>query len=255
MPLYAICCVSVGALRKSPAHEAEMTSQLVFGEPLEVLATEGSVWAHVKSRYDGYEGWCQTSHFTVVDDLPAEQPLFAGAWVNEITCNGSHLQVPYGSFLTGFQDGQASWGNDALLYTGTSWDAATAPRNTASVTAVASPFLNTAYLWGGKTVFGTDCSGFTQTVYRMLGMLLPRDASQQAQGGSPVDFLQEAHCGDLAFFDDEAGRIIHVGLLLGADRIIHAAGKVRIDRIDHAGIVHTESGQHTHRLRIIKRYW
>ena len=81
-----------------------------------------------------------------------------------------------------------------------------------------------------------------------------RDAQQQATQGELVGFLQEAHCGDLAFFDNEEGEIIHVGILLNANKIIHAAGKVRIDKIDNEGIVDADTGQRTQRLRIIKRY-
>ncbi|MFM8758476.1 MAG: C40 family peptidase, partial [Methylophilaceae bacterium] len=92
-----------------------------------------------------------------------------------------------------------------------------------------------------------------QQVYRFMGIDLPRDAYQQAEKGESIGFLQEAHCGDLAFFDDAEGRIVHVGLLLNDYEIMHAYGRVRIDAIDHLGIVNSETGQRTHRLRIIKR--
>ena len=119
---------------------------------------------------------------------------------------------------------------------------------------IAFTFLNSTYLWGGKSVFGIDCSGFTQSVYKFLNIHLLRDAEQQATQGYLVGFLQQAHCGDLAFFDDEEGRIIHVGMLLNDHEIIHAAGKVRIDKIDTEGIINADTGLRTQRLRIIKRY-
>jgi cell wall-associated NlpC family hydrolase len=114
--------------------------------------------------------------------------------------------------------------------------------------------LNSTYLWGGRSVFGIDCSGFTQSVFKFLNVHLLRDAQQQATQGELVAFLQQAHCGDLAFFDDGEGHIIHVGILLNAHEIIHAAGKVRIDKIDNQGIIEADTGQRTQRLRIIKRY-
>lgn len=120
---------------------------------------------------------------------------------------------------------------------------------------VAYKFLNTSYLWGGKSVFGIDCSGFTQMTYKFINKQLPRDASQQAEKGDIVNFLQQANCGDLAFFDNEEGQIIHVGILLNQHEIIHSSGKVRIDKIDNQGIVNSETKQQTHRLRIIKRYF
>lgn len=119
---------------------------------------------------------------------------------------------------------------------------------------VASKYLDVPYLWGGRSSCGIDCSGFSQQVFRRFGIKLPRDAYQQAELGEVVGFLQEAVCGDLAFFDNEEGRITHVGIMLGNDQIIHASGKVRIDRIDHLGIVQSETGLRTHKLRIIKRH-
>jgi len=115
-------------------------------------------------------------------------------------------------------------------------------------------YLDVPYLWGGRSAGGIDCSGFSQAVYGLLGIGLPRDAYQQAELGDVVGFLQEAICGDLAFFDNEEGRITHVGLMLNDHEIIHASGKVRIDNIDHQGIIHSETGVRTHRLRIIKRH-
>jgi cell wall-associated NlpC family hydrolase len=115
-------------------------------------------------------------------------------------------------------------------------------------------FQNAPYLWGGRTLFGIDCSGFSQIVYQLLGIQLQRDASQQAEQGQLVDFLTSAIAGDLAFFDNEDGKIIHVGIMLNNHQIIHAAGKVRIDPIDDQGIFNPELGKYTHKLRIIKRF-
>jgi len=118
---------------------------------------------------------------------------------------------------------------------------------------VALSFINTAYQWGGRTVFGVDCSGYTQMVYRFCGVSLLRDASQQATQGQVVDFLQEVQMGDLAFFDNEEGKITHVGIMLDSSTIIHASGKVRIDTIDQAGIISNDTKERTHKLRIIRR--
>ena len=92
-------------------------------------------------------------------------------------------------------------------------------------------------------------------MYKFLNISLLRDAHLQATQGEIVNFLQEAQCGDLAFFDDVDGKIVHVGILLSSQEIIHASGKVRIDKIDNQGIVNIETGIMTHQLRIIKRYF
>ena len=113
-------------------------------------------------------------------------------------------------------------------------------------------YINSPYLWGGRSPFGIDCSGFVQLVYRMNGIQLPRDASDQAKIGQTLSFIEEAEEGDLAFFDNNEGDIIHVGIMLEDNRIIHASGKVRIDKIDHQGIYNVDTKQYSHRLRIIK---
>jgi cell wall-associated NlpC family hydrolase len=115
-------------------------------------------------------------------------------------------------------------------------------------------YLHSPYLWGGRTPFGIDCSGFTQMVYKLAGIRLKRDASQQAEQGTLINLIDEARQGDLAFFDNEEGRIIHVGIMLPNNKIIHASGKVRIDSIDHHGIYNLETKKYTHNLRIIKRF-
>ena len=114
-------------------------------------------------------------------------------------------------------------------------------------------YLNTPYLWGGKTPFGIDCSGFSQMVYKLNGYNLLRDAYQQATQGEILSFIEESEAGDLAFFDNEEGKITHVGIIMNDNYIIHAHGKVRIDRLDHFGIMNIDTMRHTHKLRIITK--
>ena len=115
-------------------------------------------------------------------------------------------------------------------------------------------YLNAPYLWGGKTPFGIDCSGFTQMVYKLNGYSLLRDASQQATQGEALSFIEESEAGDLAFFDNDEGVITHVGIIMEDNYIIHSSGKVRIDRLDHLGIFNPDTQRHTHKLRVIKKY-
>lgn len=128
------------------------------------------------------------------------------------------------------------------------------PFGITSIRSLAMQYLDVPYLWGGKSKWGIDCSGFCQQVFKHLGIKLPRDAYQQAETGEVVGFLLEAQTGDLAFFDNEEGKITHVGIMLGPNDIIHASGKVRIDKIDNQGIINSDTNQRTHKLRIIKRY-
>ncbi len=248
-----VCCVPVSPLRSEPSHKSEQVSQLLFGERCTFIKREQD-FLLVKVAYDQYEGWCQLSQ---LEELPEfEEPLqssFAGEWNNQIVLNGSAMSIPFGSSLPDLKDGRGQLGRLLVEYTGLQIyphvDKAILDR----IEHFTRLFLNTAYLWGGRSVYGIDCSGFTQLVFKCFAVPLLRDASQQASQGEAIGFLQEARCGDLAFFDNKEGKITHVGILLSPDSIIHASGKVRIDTIDNLGIINTETGKRTHQLRIVKR--
>ncbi len=242
-------------MRAEASHKTEMVSQQLFGECCEIIEQAKDNWTRIRCSYDGYEGWCTTSHLAEIDEPDYEQGgnALTPEWVNELEYNGHPMMAPLGSSLTAMKNGHAVWRKNKLHYKGKVWDPSAAKRDARTIRQLAYKFLNTPYLWGGKSVFGVDCSGFTQTVLRFFDVPLLRDAYQQAVQGESVGFLQEARTGDLAFFDNEEGRITHVGILLNDHEIIHASGKVRVDKIDNMGIVHAESYQRTHQLRIIKR--
>ena len=107
-------------------------------------------------------------------------------------------------------------------------------------------------MWGGRSPFGLDCSGFTQIIYKMIGIRIPRDASEQVNIGRALSFVDEALPGDLAFFDDEEGNIVHVGIIWKRNKIIHASGKVRIDNVDQFGIFNVDLKRYTHKMRVMK---
>ncbi len=253
---YVVCCVPVAPVRIEPDHRTEMVSQLLFGECCIITVIEKNGWIKIKNKLDAYTGWCRQSHFQEIDDIHynLKDNKLTADWVNKINYNGYMMWVPFGSSLTAMQNGNVLWGKNTVHFGGNTWDPAMAKHDAKIIKQLAFKFLNTTYLWGGRSVFGIDCSGFAQLLYKFLNIHLLRDAQQQATQGELVGFLPEARCGDLAFFDDEEGRIIHVGILLNAHEIIHAAGKVKIDKIDSQGIVDTDTGLRTQKLRIIKRY-
>lgn len=254
---YLVCCVPVSAMKSEPSHRVETVSQQLFGEKCVFVDKAPDGWIKIEMKYDGYQGWVPRSH---VNEITEQQYLsegnrLAAGWVNEVDYNGRLMMIPMGSSLSTFEDNAVQWDTYSINYKGTSWTPGKEKLTGELVAEVAFKFLNTAYLWGGRSVFGIDCSGFSQMVYRFLDKALPRDAWQQAEKGEVVNFLQEVKRGDLAFFDNEEGRITHVGILLSSNEIIHAAGKVRIDKIDTEGILNLDTGQRTHKLRIIKRYF
>jgi cell wall-associated NlpC family hydrolase len=251
---YAITVVPVMPLRAEPAHRSEMISQALWGECVTITVTGQDGWVKVKCQYDDYEGWATVNHLEIIEEELFNAPYthYTAKWVNTVKMNGQPMQVPLGCLVKTTDEAVTVWGKwqvqfEEKLNTPFLDDKGLKER--------AFQFLNTAYLWGGKSVYGVDCSGFTQTVFKTLGISLMRDAYQQATQGTVVDFLQEAKLGDLAFFDNEAGRITHVGILLNDHEIIHSSGKVRVDPIDNQGIINAETGVRTHNLRIIKRYF
>ncbi len=254
---YAVCCVPVSPLRSEASHRSEMVSQQLFGEKSMVIETAPDNWVKIALKYDGYEGWVQQSHLAEIDEehfLKVDKDLTED-WINEVDYNGHMMYVPMGSSLSAFKNGKAFWRRNTVYFKGKVWNPEEIKITPKLVKQIAFKFLNTSYLWGGKSVFGIDCSGYSQMTYKFLNKHLPRDAWQQAEYGVVVNFLQEAHCGDLAFFDNEEGKITHVGILLNQHEIIHSSGKVRIDKIDTQGIMNLETKQRTHKLRIIKRYF
>lgn len=253
---HAVCCVPVAPLRMDPDHRSEMVSQLLFGECCIITLDDQPGWVKIVNKQDGYTGWCTRAQLQDIDEshYQPDENILTASWISEIEYNGNIMRVPFGSALTAISNSNISRGKNSIRFIGETWDPAKAKHDAKTIEQLAFTYLNTAYLWGGRSVFGIDCSGLTQSVYRFLNIPLLRDAQQQSTQGELVGFLQQARCGDLAFFDDEAGSIIHTGILLNPGEIIHAAGKVRIDKIDNGGIIDSETGQRTQKLRIIKRY-
>lgn len=243
----------VSPMRATASHRAEMVSQLLFGECARVVEEEKD---HVKLRtlHDDYEGWCQRSQLTALSEPLPVTASYTAHWDNTALVQDQPMHLPMGIALDIFSHTHLLQQPVSLHYKGPVWDATRTEFSAPALEALAFQYLNTPYLWGGRTVWGIDCSGFVQQLYRYFGLQLPRDAWQQATQGETVNFLQEARCGDLAFFDNAEGKIVHVGMMLANGQIIHASGNVRIDDMDNMGIVHSTSGARTHQLRIIKRY-
>jgi len=230
-----------------------MSNQLLFGEAVRILKQKDD-WYKIESLYDGYTGWLTRSLITASDtnEVQSQCHLLAPGLLNEITFNGQTMHIPAGSSLIQYQKGKGCIAGREYGFKG-------APINTSKIADKQSTLFNNAmqwlnapYLWGGKTILGVDCSGFSQTMYKLIGIPIARDARQQAQQGSAINSLKKVIPGDLAFFDDK-DEIVHVGILAGSGKIIHAAGKVRIDDIDEKGITNTDTGKRTHSLKLIKR--
>jgi hypothetical protein len=258
MDNYHICRLSVAPIRKEPSDRSEIVSQILFGDRVTVLE-KTEKWCLIITKHDNYEGWMDHKQLQKITDLQfndeqAYQYLTPTQLDNTVIApNGTKYYLSAGSTLPYFNNGCCFIGDHEFKVTSLPFIPNKVDFNL-KVEETAKFFLNTPYLWGGRTFFGIDCSGFVQAVYNLNGIQLKRDASQQAQDGNTVDFLASAELGDLAFFDNEEGKITHVGMMLSNSEIIHSAGMVRIDPIDDQGIFNAELGRYTHKLRIIKRF-
>lgn len=233
----AITSVSVVPVRAENTDRAEIVTQLLFGESVDILEVKGN-WTKIKNHYDGYVGWVDTKQISPISDED-----FAQRKTEIITEKVLYYNHGNDKFLLSVGS-EVEQENSETLH----------PENLREQIAKdALGFLNVPYLWGGRSIFGIDCSGFTQIVYKINGIKIPRDACQQIECGVVLDFIEEAQKGDLAFFENEEGKIIHVGIMLDDQKIIHAHGKVRIDELDSIGIFNKEQNKHTHKLRFVKR--
>lgn len=255
---YGICRVAVAPLRAEPSDRAEIVSQLLFGDHVEILQKDERWWL-IQNGYDGYQGWMDFRQLAAITqdqftDLQECKWLAPLSFNNLLTAaDGSLYHLSPASNLPYLAEGFCSVGKEKYRLNFEPHDP-TKVNFKADVETTAKFFQNIPYLWGGRQLFGMDCSGFVQTVFKMLNIKLNRDAAQQAEQGELVGFLAECRPGDVAFFDNAEGKITHVGIMLGPNEIIHASAKVKIDPIDDEGIFNRELGVYSHKLRIIKRF-
>ena len=251
--MFGICNLAIIPLRAEPSDRSEIVSQVLFGEHFEVLETQNQ-WAKINLQYDGYKGWIDTKQYQPIlkehfDQLSKDAIVLNLDLLEFITApNNLLMPIPLGaslSFLNHSDINTTNFDFEGMRISGVK------PKS--NIITTSFMYLNAPYLWGGKTPFGIDCSGFTQMVYKLNGYHLLRDASQQATEGEALSFIEESDPGDLAFFDNEEGKIIHVGIIMDDNYIIHSSGKVRVDRLDHLGIYNAETNRHTHKLRVIKK--
>lgn len=255
---YGICLLSVVPCRKEANNTSEMLTQLLFGEHYKVIE-QTEDWIKICIAYDQYECWINSKQHTKIPEstyklLEIQSAVLSSELIQLITNKSTGLTFPVliGSTLPGYINRECKVDLHSFLFEGNTVSTAY-KKAKSNLIDTAKLFLNAPYLWGGRSLFGIDCSGFTQLVYKLNGYKLPRDAWQQAEAGSPLSFVEEAVTGDLAFFDNEEGKIVHVGIVIDNQHIIHASGKVRIDKFDHYGIFQTENKKYSHMLRVIKR--
>lgn len=254
----AICPLAQIPVRSEPSERSEMVTQILFGETFNILEEKGN-WLLVRIHIDNYEGWIDRKQaLPVTEEFIGKMKSGSSHIITDKTAvcycknDSTYLLLGKGSQLP-LSTGSIFHLGHKTYTTISKTKAIPKKLSTAKIAAMAIDYVNAPYLWGGRSIMGVDCSGLVQIVYHMCGRDLPRDSSQQALVGKAIDFVDEAQPGDLAFFDNPAGEIIHVGIITEPGKILHASGHVKIDKIDHNGIYSLELGTYTHSLRIIKR--
>jgi hypothetical protein len=255
---YGLSILGIIPVRKEPDERSEMVSQILFGESYEVIDRRAN-WLQVVMQFDAYQGWIDRKLFTTLGDAAFKQysmhsPPVLEATIMEIEMPGSGpMLIPAGSSLPGFSGGEGTLDLGGRIFKVTRVFDRVNPHQRQGVETLAEKFINAPYLWGGRSVFGFDCSGYVQVVFKILGIALHRDASQQALQGRAVSAISEILPGDLAFFTGDNGIVNHVGIALSPDTIIHCSGFVRKDKLDEQGIYNEALQKYTHHLRQIRR--
>ncbi len=253
---YGICGLSVIPVRAEPSDKSELVTQLIYGECYRLLSSQGN-WYQIQIAADDYIGWIDfkqhcpvtAAYFDEWSALPHPRSVDI---VQTISSSVTRIPVMIGSILPFFDGMNIRINSEKYIYSGRATNSSLSFKIN-FFTKIALTYLKTPYVWGGKSIFGIDCSGFVQQVFGICGYQMPRDAWQQVAVGQEVHFANQTQTGDVAFFDNDEGRIVHVGILLENQQIIHAHGEVRIDSLDHYGIFNHSRKRYTHKLRIIKR--
>jgi len=240
-------------MRAHPSDKSEMVSQLLYGETYSILDHQIK-WVLIRTTFDQYEGWISINQLHLFDKAFNDSPSqsIVTSLYGTLIQPENHIQIlSFGSNFSVTTTDKITDPNQIDSFTGKFHEIKTFNKDL--VLQFSCMWIGVPYLWGGRSIFGVDCSGFTQLIFKAAGYTLFRDASLQVNQGEIVNFIQEAQPGDLAFFDNEEGGIVHVGIITDNKNVIHASGSVRIDQIDHQGIFNEQERKYTHHLRVIKR--
>jgi len=256
---HGISTLSIIPVRHEPSEKSEMVTQILFGEHFKIK-DESAGWSNIISAWDGYEGWIDKKMVTPLNDKilsKTEDSPYA------VSCNlvsmisfqdDQNMIIVAGSTLPLWSRELREFSINKEKYKFSGDICSGKPKNPRDILIKqACRYFNSPYLWGGRTPFGIDCSGLSQILYKMIGLRIPRDAADQAQLGETLEFIEEAEPGDLAFFENDEGRIVHVGIIWQNGKIIHAHGKVRVDFLDQSGIFNAGLKRYSHKLRVIKK--
>ncbi|TAG07534.1 MAG: hypothetical protein EAZ44_00170 [Cytophagia bacterium] len=277
--MYGIAHLSILPLRTEPSNKSELCTQILFGEIYKVIqnSTDGQ-WIYIENNFDGYKGWLNKGQFKEISQKEFEEIENQKI---EILCQNytqlligiektKSIHITLGAKINSTKDNICANKDNIYIYENSIEKNNTSLTIQQKILEDAYLFLNSPYLWGGKTPFGVDCSGFTQQIMRLNQIKIKRDAYQQAEQGEKITQLNNTKTGDLAFFVRN-NKVVHVGLIIEEKDlnknkphnyslqknerwIMHALECVRIDKLDEKGIFNIDNKEYSHFLHSLKRY-
>ena len=253
--IYGIINLSVANLRTKRSHHSELATQALLGTPVKVLKKKHG-WYLVQTP-DEYISWMESDGFFSADYAGiqlwnhSEKVIYTNDFGFSYSLPDENSQrvtdLVVGDILkfagnekgfckVVFPDGKTAFIKSADCTNFIEWLSKLNP-TAENILKTAKLFMGIPYLWGGTSIKGMDCSGFTKTVFFQNGLILPRDASQQVNIGELVDTkdrLENLLPGDLLFFGEKGeetlkDKITHVAIYIGDGEYIHASGRVRIN--------------------------
>jgi hypothetical protein len=254
---YGICKVSVASLRRKPEHFSEQVSQLLFGECVLLILRQSKKWYKVQCVFDDVIAWVDPKQIQLVDEksyFEHQRNLSYSIDLLQSAMGSDHaFPIPIGANLPDFDGMSFRLLGHKYGLTGQTISPENLTITPELFIKLCKKFIHAPFQWGGRSPLGIDAAGFTQLVYKLIGIKIGRSAEDQSRLGTIVDFAEHAAIGDLAFFENKEGFIHHVGIVLPDKQIIHVSGQVRIDFFDHQGIYRQKRRRYTHHLRIIKK--
>lgn len=253
---FAICPLSIISVRSNPSQRSEQISQILFGEMVEVLDAKGKVWLKVRCVWDDLVGWVAANQLLPISDIEyhrnRQQPAIGIEFFQAASSDEHFLPIPLGAQLPQYDGIRFKLGNLSYHYSGQVIIPSEKTTQRDIVSKMARRYLNVPFLWGGRSPVGIDGAGLVQMVFKCCGIRLPRTTDKQVMEGEIVHFAEQSQVGDIAFFENNFGRIVHAGIILADQKVLHAFGKVRIDLLDHYGIYDEGQQKYSHRLRVVK---
>lgn len=230
----AVCNVSLSSIRSENSENSSQISQILYGENVDILEIKDGFAKIIGLQFN--EGWIDKRHLLEIADeeFSDKASIFTNNYGVYDLADGKIL-ISIGSEI------KSSKGNNLK------------EKNGEEIAKTALGFLNVPFLSGGRSFFGVDVEGFVQLVYKVHGISIPKNIEAMSNLGDALFFVGESEAGDLAFFGDSEGNIVHVGIMLNNFEIIHVDEKVRIDALDSSGIYNKELKKHTFLLRVVKR--